>query len=125
MAAPAAGLPSAIDLSLTRSFESTCGAKALPPLARIPRSASTVEICRSETLSARYRAERSERELLDERRERMLLPAAELERVTKYEAHLHRLLERTLHELQRLQGFRLGQDVEVPRAVDVTVTINE
>lgn len=83
--------------------------------------AEAIEESRLRATIARTVAQRSERELLDERRKRSLLPGRELERISKYEAHLQRLLERTLHELQRLQGLRLGQDVEVPRAVDVTV----
>jgi hypothetical protein len=80
-----------------------------------------IAAARCEASLASALAERSERELHDERRKRTLLPDAEIERTSKYEAHLQRMLERTLHELQRLQGMRLGRDVEVPCAVDVTI----
>ena len=38
----------------------------------------------------------------------------------RYEAHIERGLFRSLHELQRLQATRHGQDVPVPIALDIT-----
>jgi hypothetical protein len=40
---------------------------------------------------------------------------AEIIKITRYEAHLHRLLVQTLHELEALQGTRAGQPVPLAR----------
>ena len=42
--------------------------------------------------------------------------------LTRYEAHLHRSLMQTLHELQRVQAKRIGGDSVAPLAVDVVIT---
>ena len=55
------------------------------------------------------------------RRERLLPDAAELDKLTRYEAHLGRQLDRALHELQRLQAARSGSAVPAPAVVDVNV----
>ena len=44
-----------------------------------------------------------------------------LQKVQRYEAHLSRQFYRALHELQRLQAFRLGKEASVPMAVDINV----
>jgi hypothetical protein len=46
------------------------------------------------------------------------------ERIAKYERHLHGLLTSTLHELERLQARRDGEQVAPPAVADVTVTID-
>jgi hypothetical protein len=59
---------------------------------------------------------------LDEYRCEHLLPDEDtMEKVMRYEAHLSRQLHRDLHELQRLQAMRQGQDAPVPIAIDVDV----
>lgn len=53
---------------------------------------------------------------------RRMLPSGKvLDTVTRYEAHLDRLLTRTIHELQRIQALRAGNGAAVPRALDVDV----
>src|SRR5438094_7422434 len=42
--------------------------------------------------------------------------------ITRYESHLHRQFMQCLHELQRVQGRRLGTEATVPVALDVTIT---
>ena len=42
----------------------------------------------------------------------------------RHEAALSRSWSKTLHELQRLQAMRAGEQVPVPAAVDVDLTIN-
>jgi len=42
----------------------------------------------------------------------------------RYEVALSRSWSKTLHELQRLQAMRAGEQVPVPAAVDVDLTIN-
>jgi hypothetical protein len=37
------------------------------------------------------------------------------------DAHVARQFYRALHELERLQAFRLGRDAQVPLAVDVNI----
>ncbi len=60
---------------------------------------------------------------LDQYRRLSLLPEGEeLTKITRYEAHLERMLSKALHELQRLQAARLGRPVPPPVAVDVTVS---
>jgi hypothetical protein len=44
--------------------------------------------------------------------------------LTRYESHLHRQFIQCLHELQRVQARRLGAEVTVPGALDVTITGN-
>jgi hypothetical protein len=46
------------------------------------------------------------------------------ERIAKYERHLHSLLTSTLHELERLQARRQGEDVPPPTMADVNVTVD-
>ena len=40
----------------------------------------------------------------------------------RYEAHIDRTLYKALHELQRLQAARKGQEIDPPVAVDIDVT---
>ena len=54
------------------------------------------------------------------RRKRLLPSGEELDKISRYEAHLERCLYRALHELQRLQAARDGL-VPPPMAVDVNV----
>jgi hypothetical protein len=59
-------------------------------------------------------------------RGRRLLPAGDiLEKITRYEAHLGRQLQTTLHSLERLQTARTGADVPPPAALDITVNGGE
>jgi hypothetical protein len=44
-----------------------------------------------------------------------------VDKLTRYEGHLHRQLVQTLHLLERVQAARAGRPVPVPVAVDVTV----
>ena len=59
------------------------------------------------------------------RRERLLPDAAELDKLTRYEAHLGRQLDRTLHELRRLQAARSDAGVAPPAVLDLTVSGGE
>jgi hypothetical protein len=54
-------------------------------------------------------------------RERMLPNGDTLQKVARYEAHLSRQFFQALHELQRLQAARNGEQVPPPAALDVTV----
>lgn len=47
-----------------------------------------------------------------------------LQRLSRYETTLDRTLYRTLHELQRLQAGRRGQNVPAPEAVDVSIWVS-
>ena len=61
----------------------------------------------------------------ERRRAAKLLPAdGREERVAKYEKHLHSLLTSTLHELERLQARREGENVPPPAVADVNVTVD-
>jgi hypothetical protein len=53
-----------------------------------------------------------EEELLENTKAASLVPTqGTLDRLIKYETHLSREFERTLHQLERLQKMRLGQPV--------------
>jgi hypothetical protein len=58
---------------------------------------------------------------LDQYRRLSLLPEEkELAKITRYEAHLERMLSKAMHELQRRQATRLGRPTPLPLVVDVT-----
>lgn len=59
------------------------------------------------------------------RRERLLPDEATLAKVARYEAHLHRMYTRDLHELQRLQAARMTGATPIPAALDVTIEAGE
>ena len=44
-----------------------------------------------------------------------------LSRFHRYEAHIDRVLYRALHELERLQAKRRGQQIDAPHVLDVDV----
>jgi hypothetical protein len=48
-----------------------------------------------------------------------------VEKLCRYESHLHRQLVQTLHLLERLQNVRAGNPVPPPMAVDVTIEAGE
>ena len=67
----------------------------------------------------RFWRNREEMDLVGDRQ----LPGLEkLGPLARYEAHLHRSLLQSLHELQRVQASRVDGDAAVPLAVDVVVT---
>jgi len=47
-----------------------------------------------------------------------------LSKLSRYETSIERYLYRSLHELQRLQAERKGRPVDVPRAVDLDVSVS-
>lgn len=51
----------------------------------------------------------------------LVLPNTEdLQKFQRYEAHLHKMLMQTLHELQRLQALRKGCSLEATSVLDIT-----
>lgn len=66
------------------------------------------EEARLDVVSAKQEAERVEIELSNMRRERLLPDEKTLEKVSRYEAHLSRLMFKALHELEALQVRRSG-----------------
>lgn len=59
---------------------------------------------------------------ISQARQKSLLPEERtLQKITRYETHLHRIFQRDLHELQRLQDRRLGRPSFPPAALDVTI----
>jgi hypothetical protein len=73
-------------------------------------------------LAARIEREQAEFApmLQRERRERLLTPEPEMDKITRYEAHLSRELYRAMHELEVLQARRAGRHAPVNR-LDVTI----
>ncbi len=66
------------------------------------------EKARLDAISAKHRAEEVERQLRNMRRERLLPDEKALEKISRYEAHLSRLMFKALHELEALQVMRSG-----------------
>ena len=66
------------------------------------------EKARLDVISAKQEAGRVEIELSNMRRERLLPDEKTLEKVSRYEAHLSRLMFKALHELEALQVRRSG-----------------
>jgi hypothetical protein len=60
-------------------------------------------------------AEKAEAELLAERRDRILPDRADLEKISRYEAHLSRQMYQALHELEALQARRDGKGAPLAR----------
>jgi hypothetical protein len=58
---------------------------------------------------------RVEAQLLKKRRERVLLDEADLQRISRYEAHLSRQMYQALHELEALQTRRDGKAAPLAR----------
>jgi hypothetical protein len=61
------------------------------------------------------KAEKAEAELLAERRDRILPDRADLEKISRYEAHLSRQMYQALHELEALQARRAGKGAPLAR----------
>ncbi len=66
------------------------------------------EKARLDVISAKSEAERVEAELSNMRREWLLPDEKTLEKISRYEAHLSRLMFKALHELEALQVRRSG-----------------
>ena len=81
-----------------------------------------LEDARFEATRRQEAADRVAKDLDRMRRQRLLPDPATLDKLTRYEAHLSRQLNQTLHELQRLQARRAGQAVPPPAALDVTLS---
>lgn len=80
---------------------------------------AATETARSESVSAMFKAERTEGEIDVMRRERILPDDKTLEKISRYETHLSRQLYHALHELENLQKYRsTGEGVPLAR-VDV------
>jgi hypothetical protein len=65
------------------------------------------ERARSESVSAKFKAEEVEVEIDVMRRERILPDDKTMEKISRYEAHLSRQLYHALHELENLQKHRI------------------
>ncbi len=63
---------------------------------------------RLDVISAKHTAEEVEEQLRNMRRERLLPDVRTLEKVSRYEAHLSRLMFKSLHELEALQTRKAG-----------------
>jgi hypothetical protein len=73
------------------------------------------EKARLDVIYAKSAAERVEEQLQNMRRERLLPDEKTLEKVSRYEAHLSRLMFKALHELEALQARRTGGAVPLAR----------
>ena len=70
---------------------------------------------RYEVLRLEGAAEEVQAQILKKRRERVLLDQADLQRISRYEAHLSRQLYQALHELEALQTRRGGKATPLAR----------
>jgi len=68
-----------------------------------------------EERGAQYRLEQAERTIGRWREARAVLEGPELEKVMRYEGHLHRQLLQTLHELEAMQARRAGKPTPLAR----------
>ncbi len=75
-----------------------------------------------EVMKLKAAADKVARDLDHMRRERLLAGASQMDRISRYEAHVSRQLAQALHELQRLQAARAGETVTPPAVLDVTVS---
>ena len=82
-------------------------------LLEIVRTEARYEVTRLECAAEEVRAQ-----ILKKRRERVLLDQADLQRISRYEAHLSRQMYQALHELEALQSRRRGASTPLAR-VDV------
>ena len=73
------------------------------------------ERARLDVISAKHVAEEVEERLQNMRRERLLPDEKTLEKVSRYEAHLSRLMFKSLHELEALQVRRSGGSAPLAR----------
>ncbi len=73
------------------------------------------ETARLDAIMAKYRAEEMEQELREMRRARMLPAEQILNKVSRYEAHLSRLMFKSMHELEALQVRRAGGTAPLAR----------
>jgi hypothetical protein len=80
------------------------------------------EAAKIEERGAKFEVKEMERELSMMRRERILPDEKTLEKITRYEAHLSRLLYKTLHELEALQARRSGSAAPLAR-IDVDAAV--
>jgi hypothetical protein len=83
--------------------------------------AMAVTRARGELLCARLERKRVLTQIDRGRRLRLLPGNEDMDKITRYKAHLERCLYRALHELQRLQAARVGL-ISPPIAVDLNVT---
>jgi hypothetical protein len=63
----------------------------------------------------RFPAEEVQAQILKKRRERVLPDQADLQRISRYEAHLSRQMYQALHELEALQTRRGGKAAPLAR----------
>jgi hypothetical protein len=94
-----------------------CGPRKAVPLRVIASAASedleklmdgARERARLDVISAKHEAESVEEQLQNMRRERLLPDDKVLEKISRYEARLSRLMFKALHELEALQVRRVG-----------------
>ncbi len=77
--------------------------------------AGAVDHYECETRSAQYRLAEAERTINRWREARAVLEGPELEKVMRYEGHLHRQVLQTLHELEAMQARRAGRSAPLAR----------
>jgi vacuolar-type H+-ATPase subunit H len=76
---------------------------------------AATERARLDIISAKAAAERVEQDLARMSRERLLTDEKTLQKVARYEAHLSRLFDKALHELEALQIRRQGGTAPLAR----------
>lgn len=88
------------------------------------RASSAVELPQLEEDLAKTQAEK---ELLDEkeRKQRVIPDKEPMDQIIRYEAHLSKQLQTTLHTVERLQALRAGLQISPPAVVDIAIQGNE
>jgi len=101
---------------------------AIAAMAAAGSEADGIRVARSTAFSDALRlgreARKNKADRLRIRRERILPDSDTLEKLSRYEAHLDRVMVRTLHELHRLQAARGRSFVPTPLALDVDLILD-
>jgi len=102
-----------VSVATIRECFAALAAAAKMDAARLVNSVAYHYEC--EARMAQFRLEVVERELSRMGAERLMLPPLVLDKVTRYEAHLHRQLVQTMHELEAMQDRRRGHAAPLAR----------
>jgi hypothetical protein len=100
----------------TRGDIDTPGDESLTPAEWLIERMYTT--ARHDYLLAEAKVEHVQKQLVEKRRQRILPPDTDLEKINRYEAHLSRQMYQALHELEALQKRRTGEATPLAR-VDV------
>ena len=98
--------------------------KLEPEALRARHQSEVLKCLNPEIRNSEYRLERNEKRENAEERSRQaaaVLPSEEtLDKILRYEAALERQLYRAMHQLERLQRRRQGENIPAPLSLDIS-----